>query len=75
MRSTGPGCCIRTAFDSGERLRPDHQEFVEGLRLAAIAVIAAVVSATVVIGAGRAFLPKPDPVAVAQAQLIQTVSR
>ncbi|WP_439472428.1 hypothetical protein [Brevundimonas sp.] len=56
-------------------MRPDHQEFVDGLRLATIAVIAAVVSATVVIGAGRAFLPKPDPVAVAQAQLIQTVSR
>ena len=56
-------------------MRPDHQEFVEGLRLATIAVIAAVVSATVVIGAGRALLPRPDPSAEAQVQLIRTVSR
>ena len=59
----------------GERLRPDHQEFADGLRLATIAVIAAIVSATVVIGAGRALLPRPDPIAEARVQLIQTVSR
>jgi hypothetical protein len=56
-------------------LRPDHQEFADGLRLATIAVIAAVLSATVVIGAGRVLLPRPDPVAEAQAQLVRTVSR
>ncbi|MFC7377236.1 hypothetical protein [Brevundimonas sp. GCM10030266] len=55
-------------------MRPDHQEFADGVKLAAIAVVSAVVTATVVIGAGRMVLPKPDPVAVAQAQLIRTVS-
>jgi len=56
-------------------LRPDHQEFVDGVRLATIAALSAVVTATAVIGAGRALAPKPDPLAEAQAQLIRTVSR
>lgn len=75
MRHTASNAAYESTFDSGERLRPDHQEFADGLRLATIAVLAAVVSATVVIGAGRALLPRPDPVAEAQAQLIRTVSR
>lgn len=45
------------------------------MKLAAIAIVSAVMTATVVIGAGRALLPKPDPLAVSQAQLIHTVSR
>ena len=75
MHSRRANARYGSTFDSGERLRPDHQEFADGLRLATIAVIAAVLSATVVIGAGRALLPRPDPVAEAQAQLVRTVSR
>jgi hypothetical protein len=75
LRSSRANARYESTFDTGERLRPDHQEFVDGLRLATIAVIAAAVSATVVIGAGRALLPRPDPVAEAQTQLIRTVSR
>ncbi|WP_168196873.1 hypothetical protein [Brevundimonas sp. M20] len=56
-------------------MRPDHQEFADGMKLAAIAVVSAIMTATVVIGAGRALLPKPDPLAVSQARLIHTVSR
>lgn len=37
-------------------MRPDHKEFIDGLRLAAIAVASAVLTATLVIGAGRAVL-------------------
>lgn len=47
----------------GNRLRPDHQEFAEGVRLAAIAAVSAVLTATVVIGAGRTILPQPEAVA------------
>jgi hypothetical protein len=39
-------------------LRPDQQEFADGAKLAAIAVVSAVLTATVVIGAGRALLPR-----------------
>ncbi len=64
----------RRVLDSGDRLRPDHQEFADGLRLAAIAVLSAVVTATLVIGAGRALLPEPDPLArtAVEAPLILT---
>jgi hypothetical protein len=42
-------------------LRPDHQEFADGVKLAAIAAVSAVLTATVVIGAGRVLLPQvPD---------------
>lgn len=51
------------SFDSGERVRPDHQEFAHGVKLAAIAALSAVLTATVVIGAGRAILPAPDAAA------------
>ena len=43
----------------GNDVRPDHQEFAHGLKLAAIATLSAVVTATMVIGAGRALLPAP----------------
>jgi len=36
-------------------LRPDHQEFADGVKLAAIAAVSAVLTATVVVGSGRAF--------------------
>jgi len=41
-------------------LRPDHQEFADGVKLAAIAAVSAVLTATVVIGAGRALLPRAE---------------
>lgn len=40
-------------------MRPDH-EFTDGVRLGAIAVVSAVVTATLVIGAGRALLPQAE---------------
>ena len=40
-------------------MRPDHQEFVDGLKLATIACVTAVLTATVVIGAGRAMFDDP----------------
>jgi len=47
----------RSSFDSRQAVRPD-QEFTDGVRLAAIAVVSAVVTAVLVIGAGRAVLPR-----------------
>ena len=44
-------------------MRPDHQEFADGVKLAAIAAISAVVTATVVIGAGRALIPRAEAAA------------
>lgn len=43
-------------FDSGERVGAD-QDIAEGLRLSVIAVVSAAAMATLVIGAGQAFLP------------------
>lgn len=57
-------------------MRPDHQEFSDGLKLATVAVLSAVLTATVVIGAGRAFLPRPEAAATtAQPQVILTSAR
>ena len=42
-------------------MRPDHQEFADGVKLAAIAAVSAVLTATVVIGAGRVLLPQGEP--------------
>ncbi|MBP8062321.1 MAG: hypothetical protein KAY29_00475 [Brevundimonas sp.] len=48
-------------------MRPDHQEFADGVKLAAIAAISAVLTATVVIGAGRVLLPQGEaPVLTAE---------
>ncbi len=44
-------------------MRPDHQEFTAGVKLAAIAVVSAVLTATLVIGAGRSLLPSGEAVA------------
>lgn len=56
-------------------MRPDHQEFADGVRLATIAALSAVVTATVVIGAGRAILPAPDAVAAPHPGLTRVVDR
>ena len=59
----------------GNRLRPDHQEFADGVKLAAIAAVSAVLTATVVIGAGRALLPHADTVAAERLELTSVVLR
>lgn len=43
----------------GGRVGPDD-EIAEGIRLGAIAIVSAVVTAVVVIGAGRSLLPHPE---------------
>ena len=53
-----------------KRVRPDH-EFIDGVRLGAIAVVSAVVTAVLVIGAGRALLPQPEARAGDQPTLIR----
>jgi predicted cation transporter len=47
-------------------LRPDQQEFADGVKLAAIAAVSAVLTATVVIGAGRVLLPQGEPASAAE---------
>ncbi|GEM_PF-1021729 len=54
----------------GNRLRPDHQEFADGVKLAAIAAVSAVLTATLVIGAGRTLLPQAETVAAERLELI-----
>lgn len=44
-------------FESGAGVRADH-EFIDGIRLGAIAVVSAVVTAMLVIGVGRSLLPQ-----------------
>ena len=44
-------------------MRPDHQEFAEGAKLAASAAVSAVLTATVVIGTGRVLLPQAEAAA------------
>ncbi|MBU1385452.1 MAG: hypothetical protein KKG14_13535 [Alphaproteobacteria bacterium] len=61
---------INQGFDSGDSVRPDH-EIVDGIRLGAIAVVSAVVTAMLVIGAGRSLLPQPDVSAGAPPALVQ----
>ncbi|WP_343791261.1 hypothetical protein [Brevundimonas kwangchunensis] len=43
---------------------PEHQEIVQNVKLAAIAAVSAVLTATLVIGAGRTLLPKPAEASV-----------
>ena len=52
-------------------MRPD-QEITDGLRLGAIALVSAVVTAMLVIGAGRTVLPQPEAQAKDQPVLIRT---
>ena len=56
-------------------MRPDHQEFADGVKLAAIAAVSAVLTATVVIGAGRAFLPEPEAATATRPVLTPVVLR
>ena len=60
----------KRSFYRGKRVRPDH-EITDGLRLGAIAVVSAVVTAMLVIGAGRTLLPQPEAQASSQPALIQ----
>ena len=52
-------------------MRPDH-EITDGVRLGAIAVVSAVVTAMFVIGAGRTLLPHPEAQAKDQPALVRT---
>ena len=56
-------------------MRPDHQEFAEGVRLAAIAAVSAVLTATVVIGAGRTLMPPAEAVAAERPALTRVALR
>ncbi|MBU1538665.1 MAG: hypothetical protein KKC29_08530 [Alphaproteobacteria bacterium] len=56
-------------------MRPDHQEFADGVRLAVIATISAVLTATVVIGAGRTLLPQSEAIAAERSGLTRVVLR
>jgi hypothetical protein len=51
-------------------VRPDH-EITDGVRLGAIALVSAVVTAMLVIGAGRAVLSQPDAQAATQPDLVR----
>ncbi|WP_439477281.1 hypothetical protein [Brevundimonas sp.] len=54
-------------------MRPDHQEFADGVKLAAIAAVSAVLTATVVIGAGRTLLPQVEVAAAERPELTPVV--
>ncbi len=56
-------------------MRPIHQEFAEGVKLAAIATVCAVLSATLVIGAGRTLTPPDEAVAVDRSLLTRVALR
>lgn len=60
----------KQGFQGEKRVRPDH-EFTEGVRLGAIAVVSAVVTAMLVIGAGRALLPQTEARASDQPSLVR----
>lgn len=57
-------------FQGEKRVRPDH-EFTDGVRLGAIAVVSAVVTAMLVIGAGRALLPQAEAQASERPALVR----
>jgi len=56
-------------------VRPDHQEFADGMKLAAIAVVSAVLTATLVIGAGQSLLSRGESAAVETPALTRTALR
>lgn len=57
-------------------MRPDHSDFVNSLKLAAIAVASAMLTATLVIGAGRAVLEHtPQEAAAPAIRLLQAAVR
>ena len=51
-------------------MRPDH-EITDGIRLGAIAIVSAVLTAMLVIGAGRTLLPHPEVQAKDQPLLVR----
>ena len=55
-------------------MRSDYQEFADGVKLAAIAVVAAVLTATLVIGAGRGLLPSGETAAPDQPGLTEVAA-
>ena len=56
-------------------MRPDHQEFADGVKLAVIAALSAVLTATIVIGAGRMLLPGTQAAAAEHPELTRVVLR
>jgi hypothetical protein len=56
-------------------LRPNHHEFADGVKLVAIAAVSAVLTATVVIGAGRTLMPQAEAVAAEQPALTRVALR
>lgn len=56
-------------------MRPDHQEFADGVKLAAIAAVSAVLAATVVIGAGQGLMPQAEAVAAERPALTPVALR
>ena len=56
-------------------MRPDHQEFADGAKLAAIAAVCAVLTATVVIGAGRTLLPQREAAPAERPELTRVILR
>lgn len=74
MTCTRPDFVVQAmGQQSGDVLTPERHEIVEGLKLTAVAVVCAVVCATVVIGAGGALLPRlqDPPTASAEPVLIR----
>lgn len=53
-------------------MRPDPHELSDGVKLAAIAVVSAILTATLVIGVGRSLLPR-DQIVAAEAPALSRV--
>ena len=51
-------------------MTPEDREFAQSLKLAAIAVVSAVLTATLVIGAGQALLRDSEPIIMPQATVV-----
>ena len=58
----------------GKRVRPEH-EITDGVRLGAIALVSAVVTAMLVIGAGRSLLPQAEAQAQTRPALVSASLR
>ena len=55
-------------------MRPNHQEFTDGVKLAAIAAVSAVLTATVVIGVGRTLRPQDSAIAAEHSPTLTRVA-
>jgi hypothetical protein len=75
LRSGSASADYQASVESGEGVGSEQQEFVHGVKLAVIAAVSAAVTATAVIGAGRALLPAPDAVAAPAPALIPASDR